>query len=99
MVTAAPLLPDSSPARAVLLSIVAVERETGIGKDTLRAWERRYGFPVPERDAAGVRSYPRALVERLRLVRQALVAGERSGRLFALLFGEFDALLDRVAQA
>lgn len=30
-----------------LLSIAAVERDTGLTKDTLRVWERRYGFPTP----------------------------------------------------
>ena len=39
-------------------SIAEVERETGLGKDTLRVWERRYGFPVPLRDALGERAYP-----------------------------------------
>ena len=34
----------------VLLPINAVERETGITKELLRMWERRYGFPSPERD-------------------------------------------------
>src|SRR2546429_6664813 len=38
--------------------ISAVERETGLAKDTLRVWERRYGFPRPERDSAGDRRYP-----------------------------------------
>ena len=33
------------------LSIAAVERDTGLAKDTLRVWERRYGFPQPVRDA------------------------------------------------
>jgi len=48
------------------LSIAAVERDTGIGKDTLRVWERRYGFPQPKRDAFDERSYPQAQVEKLR---------------------------------
>jgi methylmalonyl-CoA mutase cobalamin-binding subunit len=76
-----------------LLSIAAVERETGIGKDTLRAWERRYGFPVPQRDAVGIRGYPRALVDRLALIRRALLAGQRPGRLLAMAPAELDALL------
>lgn len=76
-----------------LLPIAAVERETGLGKDTLRAWERRYGFPVPVRDAAGVRGYPRPLVDRLALIRRALLAGERPGRLLALPPAELDVLL------
>ncbi|MBS1173585.1 MAG: MerR family transcriptional regulator [Proteobacteria bacterium] len=42
------------------LSISAVERDTGLSKDTLRVWERRYGFPVPQRDALGERLTPSA---------------------------------------
>ena len=80
-----------------LLPIAAVERETGLGKDTLRAWERRYGFPVPERDAAGVRGYPRALVDRLALIRRALLAGERPGRLLTLLPDQLDEVLSDIA--
>ncbi|HRI93726.1 MAG TPA: MerR family transcriptional regulator, partial [Accumulibacter sp.] len=33
-----------------VMNIGAVERDTGLGKDTLRVWERRYGFPQPTRD-------------------------------------------------
>ena len=82
-----------------LLSIADVERETGLGKDTLRAWERRYGFPVPQRDAAGIRGYPRPLVDRLALIRRALQAGQRPGRLLALPPAELDAVLADVAAA
>jgi hypothetical protein len=81
------------------MSIAAVERETGLGKDTLRAWERRYGFPLPRRDAAGVRGYPRALVERLCLIRRALLGGQRPGRLLALPPAELDAVLGALATA
>ena len=80
-----------------LLSIADVERETGLGKDTLRAWERRYGFPVPQRDAAGIRGYPRALVDRLALIRRALLAGQRPGRLLALPPAELDQALADLA--
>ena len=37
------------------VSIATVERETGLSKDTLRMWERRYGFPRPARDDNGER--------------------------------------------
>jgi methanogenic corrinoid protein MtbC1 len=103
MTTALPLQTDSPDAAVVavpgeiLLSIAAVERETGLGKDTLRAWERRYGFPLPLRDAAGVRGYPRAMVERLRLIRRALLNGQRPGRLFALPPHELEAVLASIA--
>ncbi|MGE0106807.1 MAG: MerR family DNA-binding transcriptional regulator, partial [Thiomonas sp.] len=49
---------DRTVNTALQLSIAAVERDTGIGKDTLRVWERRYGFPQPHRDASGDRLYP-----------------------------------------
>lgn len=67
-------------AKPVSLSIAAVERDTGLSKDTLRVWERRYGFPVPERDALGERSYPFDQVERLRTIKRLLDAGHRPGR-------------------
>ncbi len=41
----------------VILNISAVERETGLSKDVLRMWERRYGFPKPPRDDNGERQY------------------------------------------
>ena len=50
----------------VTLTIASVERDTGLSKDTLRVWERRYGFPVPDRDVNGERLYPADQVERLR---------------------------------
>ena len=105
MVTSAPPSSDSPveqlerPTDEPLLSIAAVERETGLGKDTLRAWERRYGFPLPQRDASGMRGYPRALVDRLVLIRRALLAGQRPGRLLAMRGAELDALLAGIVPA
>lgn len=71
-------------AAALTLSIAAVERDTGLSKDTLRVWERRYGFPLPTRDATGERAYPLDQVERLRIVKRLLDAGHRPGRVVAL---------------
>ncbi len=67
-------------ARPVMLSIAAVERDTGLSKDTLRVWERRYGFPMPHRDSLGERSYPFEQVERLRTIKRLLDVGHRPGR-------------------
>lgn len=64
-------------------SIAAVERDTGLSKDVLRMWERRYGFPVPERDANGERLYPAAQVERLRVIKRLMDQGHRPGKLIA----------------
>jgi len=65
------------------MNISAVEREIGIGKDTLRVWERRYGFPLPHRDSKGERLYPAEQVDRLRLIRRLMDQGFRPGRLLA----------------
>ncbi len=40
-----------------LFNLKAVVRQTGIKPDTLRAWERRYGLPVPRRSTGGHRLY------------------------------------------
>ncbi len=67
----------------VMLSIAAVERDTGIGKDTLRVWERRYGFPEPSRDGNGERIYPMSQVEKLRIIKRLMDQGHRPGRIVA----------------
>ena len=64
-------------------SIAAVERDTGIGKDTLRVWERRYGFPMPGRDVNDERIYPMAQVEKLRVIKRLMDQGHRPGRIVA----------------
>jgi methanogenic corrinoid protein MtbC1 len=78
------------------IGIAAVERDTGISKETLRVWERRYGFPSPARDAGGERLYPPEQVQRLRLVKRLLDAGHRPGRLAAAPLQELVALLQPV---
>jgi len=78
--------PDASAGivQAVDLSISAVERDTGLSKDALRVWERRYGFPAPLRDHLGERHYPVEQVERLRLVRRLMDAGHRPGKIMRM---------------
>jgi MerR family transcriptional regulator, light-induced transcriptional regulator len=61
--------------------ISTVERETGISKDTLRIWERRYGFPRPERDPHGDRAYAVEDIERLRLIKRLIDHGMRPGKI------------------
>ena len=76
-------------------NIAAVERDTGLSKDVLRMWERRYGFPVPERDANGERLYPATQVERLRLIKRLMDQGHRPGKLIAAPAEELAALAPR----
>jgi DICT domain-containing protein len=47
------------------LSIGDVVGATGVGEATLRAWERRYGFPAPAREPSGHRRYSDEDVERI----------------------------------
>ena len=72
--------PRESPAH---YPIRAVSRLTGIGIDTLRAWERRHGAVTPVRDERG-RMYTDADVSRLRLLRRAVEQGHSIGRLAGL---------------
>lgn len=76
---------DTAPeSRDVVWSIAEVERDTGLGKDTLRVWEKRYGFPHPTRDAHGERQYDHAQLLRLRLIKRLMDAGHRPGKVVAL---------------
>jgi len=79
---------DTSRQNLLTLSIAAVERDTGLSKDTLRVWERRYGFPTPGRDAIGERAYPLDQVEKLRVVKRLMDAGHRPGRIVTLRHDE-----------
>lgn len=87
----------SSPSgpSALAMTIAAVERDTGLSKDTLRVWERRYGFPAPARDALGERIYPLDQIEKLRTLKRLLDLGHRPGRIVALPVEE----LRQLAQA
>ncbi len=65
------------------MSIGALARATGVPADTLRTWERRYGFPSPERTDSGHRRYSLRTLERLKLVRQVLELGHRPSTVLA----------------
>ena len=71
-----------------LLSIGALARLSGIPVETLRNWERRYGFPAPARLESGHRRYPLPIVTRLKRIKRALDLGYRPS--FALLASEND---------
>jgi DNA-binding transcriptional MerR regulator/methylmalonyl-CoA mutase cobalamin-binding subunit len=82
-----------NPSQA-LFSISTVERDTGLTKDTLRVWERRYGFPAPSRDAHGERVYSREQVEKLRTIKRLLDRGHRPGRIIERSLAELIDLAD-----
>jgi methanogenic corrinoid protein MtbC1 len=69
-----------------------VERDTGIGRDTLRVWERRYGFPEPVRNEKGERAYSEMQLRRLQRIRRLLDRGIRPGKLLPLGESALDKL-------
>ena len=83
---------SSSPEIPAGHTIADVERDTGLSKDTLRVWERRYGFPTPARDALGERLYDNEQLIRLRHIRRLIDAGHRPGGVVALPLAELMAL-------
>ena len=61
-----------------MLSIGALSAATGVPVETIRSWERRYGFPVAERKPSGHRVYPLSVVPRIQLISKALARGLRA---------------------
>src|SRR5450755_3105312 len=78
----------------VLLNISAVERETGLSKDVLRIWERRYGFPEPHRDDNAERQYPQEQVAKLRAIKRLMDTGMRPGKLMLASLAELNTLAE-----
>ena len=66
------------------LGIGVIAREIGLTKDTLRVWERRYGFPQPLRADGGERLYPVEQIERLKVIKRLLDGGHRPGKIMQL---------------
>jgi MerR family transcriptional regulator, light-induced transcriptional regulator len=58
-----------------LVRIGELSRRTGVGIDTLRAWERRYGLLRPERSPGGFRLYGRGDQERVRAMKDLIDSG------------------------
>lgn len=79
-----------------LYSIGVVERDTGIGRDTLRVWERRYGFPEPVRNDKGERMYSAQQLRHLQRIRRLLDQGLRPGKLLPLEEDKLDELEARL---
>src|SRR5687767_11113912 len=76
-----------------MLSIGALSAATGVPVETIRSWERRYGFPVAERKPSGHRVYSLTVVPRLRLVSDALARGHRAAEVVAASEAALESLL------
>jgi DNA-binding transcriptional MerR regulator/methylmalonyl-CoA mutase cobalamin-binding subunit len=71
-----------------------VERETGLSKDVLRMWERRYGFPRPQRDDNGERQYTVGEIAKLHAIKRLLDGGMRPAKIIHGTLEELNALAD-----
>ncbi len=80
-----------------MLSIQQLSQELDIGVDTLRAWERRYGFPTPVRDYRGHRCYSSEQLEELKLVKKLQSRGLRPSVIFAMSHDQRKVELGRIA--
>lgn len=76
---------DSSGLDTPMYSIAAVTRQTGVPAVTLRAWERRYGFPSPSRARGGRRLYTERDIWTVRELRTQTGQGVPISRAIALL--------------
>jgi DNA-binding transcriptional MerR regulator/methylmalonyl-CoA mutase cobalamin-binding subunit len=81
-----------------LLSIGALSTATGIPIDTIRTWERRYGFPVPERKPSGHRVYRLETIPRLRRAAQAIARGHKAAEVVPASERALDALLNSLPE-
>ena len=84
---------DNVTNSAMLLGIGAVSKACGVPLNTLRTWERRYGFPNPERTSGKHRQYSAEIVERLVLIRKALESGHRPRNVVPASMEELQTLL------
>lgn len=70
-----------------MLFIGEVAKQSGIGVETVRYYEREGLIPVPERSAAGYRCYPETVVKQLLFLQHAKTLGfslKEIGELIAL---------------
>jgi DNA-binding transcriptional MerR regulator len=70
-----------------------VVRITGLRREQLYMWQRRYGFPAPLRDPFGDRVYPSDQVARLKLIKQLLSEGWRAGAVVPLAESALQSML------
>jgi MerR family transcriptional regulator, light-induced transcriptional regulator len=85
--------PSSGGDSRSALHIREVVRITGLRREQLYMWQRRYGFPSPLRDTFGDRVYPPDQVARLKLIKQLLSEGWRAGAVVPLAESALQSML------
>ena len=89
-----PAEPAQPPGEELGLGIAALSRATGLPIETLRTWERRYGFPTPKQREGTLRLYPYETLEHLKRIRDALDAGHRPSHVVPLPLADLVRLLE-----
>ena len=79
--------------RARSLGIGALSKATGVPVETIRTWERRYGYPTPERTPTGHRLYDLSTIEQLQWITRALSMGHRASQVVRLSLDEVRELV------
>jgi len=74
-----------------LYNTAAVVQRTGIPATTFRAWERRYGYPKPRRDARNQRLYSERDIQTIRWFSEQTSHGVAISRAVAMLRGGYAA--------
>jgi methanogenic corrinoid protein MtbC1 len=80
-------------------NLKAVLKETGLAADTLRAWERRYGLPVPQRTRGGHRLYSQRDIETIKWLMKRQSEGLSISRAVDLWNEQLDSGSDPLADS
>lgn len=92
--------PPGKPSEPVELSIGTLSSATGVPVDTLRTWERRYGFPTPTTRTEGShRRYAAETIGQVRLIVRALELGHRPSAVVGRDADELRRLLGAAREA
>jgi len=83
---------------ASIVDATELERETGLGKDLLRKWRSRYGFPTPLHGADGEYGYPKEQIAQLRLIKRLQNAGFRPNHIVGKSLADLKLLIEAVAR-
>ncbi|WP_413569026.1 MerR family transcriptional regulator [Bdellovibrio sp. HCB117] len=76
-----------------VFSIGIVAKMTGLTEFTLRAWERRYGVPLPNRSDTGRRVYALREIEKLKILKLLTESGHSIGEIAHLELPKLNALV------
>ena len=82
-----------------IFNLKAVVHETGLKSDTLRAWERRYGLPAPQRTPSGHRLYSQRDIDILKWLIARQQEGMSISRAVHLWHQVADGEVERVSAA